>query len=116
MPSNLTCAAVCEAPDLNAGWMVRLTWRDNSTDETEFHVYREAGGQHRLQAGIARRDQTGFIDRKVVPGETYTYTVLAHRHADDRYSNAGAQVQCRIAAATATFVPTTGPAARGRGR
>ena len=67
---------------LQAGPQIRLTWRDNATNESGFVVERSAdGGVTFAQIAVApARNGTGnvtFTDTTVVAGTSYTYQVKA---------------------------------------
>ena len=69
-PTGLSAAAL-------SGSAVRLTWTDNSDDETGFRIERSVGGGsfsliHTTAAGVTTFDDTGLA-----PGTTYLYRVLA---------------------------------------
>lgn len=62
---------------------VKLTWQDNSDNETAFYIYRgavssegEAWGPN-VAVGTAPANTTEFVDVSVVPGTSYRYQVAA---------------------------------------
>lgn len=74
------------------GPRVRLTWRDNATNETGFVVERsDNGGAYFTLVTVGPRFFTGnvnFTDRTVMPGNHYTYRVAAVNEAGlSAYSN-----------------------------
>jgi hypothetical protein len=69
-PSNLTAAG-------SSATGIRLTWTDNSNDETSFHIEQKIGGtfQH---IGYASIDATQVIVQDRTPGTTYTFRLRAN--------------------------------------
>lgn len=67
---------------------VRLTWTDNSSDETSFSIERDDGGGF-FELDTVGPNVTLYDDDFVTNGETYTYRVRAHNAAGySGYSNA----------------------------
>lgn len=87
-PGNLvvtTVAGQCK--------MLRLTWNDNSTNESDFHIERaaDASGSPNVFVEIATRTggsgtTKSFTDTSVVDGTRHWYRVRAHRHDTDEFS------------------------------
>jgi hypothetical protein len=67
-PSNL------EAEVSQDGRTVRLTWQDESEDEDAFRVYRE---DMEASIGLAPANAQTYLDRTVVCGYAYRYSVVA---------------------------------------
>lgn len=68
-PSNLQGSALSVGD-------VRLTWKDNSDNETRFLVFRKVAGTTPFQlVGIVSADKRQFRDRETERGTTYIYTV-----------------------------------------
>src|SRR5204863_459003 len=59
------------------GVQVKLTWTDNSNNETAFEIYRKPAGGNWGLAGVMPPNSTGFTDLSSAAGVTYTYTVRA---------------------------------------
>ncbi len=55
---------------------VRLTWRDNSNDETKFEVWRSSGGGF-SRVRVTTANTTSWLDTGVEGGTTYTYRTRA---------------------------------------
>ncbi|HEU4752174.1 MAG TPA: fibronectin type III domain-containing protein, partial [Armatimonadota bacterium] len=56
---------------------IRVNWRDNSADETEFRIERKAPGGGFGEVGQTGGNQTTFTDMGLTAGTTYTYRVRA---------------------------------------
>jgi hypothetical protein len=70
-PSNLTATAVSST-------QIRLTWRDNSTNETGFEVERNTGGEGTFERiGTVSPNTTTFNDTGLSPSNEYCYRVRA---------------------------------------
>lgn len=76
-PSNLTATA-------DAGF-IRLSWQDNSDNETAFFIYREVAGGAAAQAfdkiGEVGANVESFEDDRVSPEQNYRYAVAAKNDA-----------------------------------
>ncbi|HEX7863230.1 MAG TPA: chitobiase/beta-hexosaminidase C-terminal domain-containing protein [Verrucomicrobiae bacterium] len=68
-PSNLA-----GAPQANG---VALSWRDNSTDETGFRIYRRSNGGSFVLAGTAPANATTFLDTTAPSATTNIFAVAA---------------------------------------
>jgi len=107
-PSNLTCAITFSssppptnppaAPYLwqvtqgqsNGGPVVSITWFDNSSDESSFHLERKTGSGSFQEIAVLEADSTSYSDSSVSTGVTYTYRVRACNAAGcSAYSNTG---------------------------
>ncbi|MFL5517157.1 MAG: fibronectin type III domain-containing protein, partial [Gemmatimonadales bacterium] len=55
----------------------RLTWSDNSDDETAFAIWRRDGAAAWARVGVVPPNSTRFIDHGLLPGATYAYRVRA---------------------------------------
>ncbi len=69
-PSKLTSVAFNSK-------IVRLRWRDNSSDELRFHIYRRAGKAAPVKIGQALANSTTFVDRRAITNRDNTYSVAA---------------------------------------
>jgi len=70
-PSNLA-ATVASSTQIN------LNWRDNSTDETAFQIFRsDDGGVSFSQVGQVSANVTSFSNNALVTGKTYFFRVRA---------------------------------------
>ena len=69
-PSNLTAEAIGSS-------QIRLTWQDNSTNETGFGIQRRTGGASWSPWVWVTRSQTTFIDASLLPTSTYSYRMFA---------------------------------------
>lgn len=57
---------------------VKLTWTDNSTNETGFELYRRKAGESLYQMiGLLNSNATSFTDSLVEGGSTYSYKIQA---------------------------------------
>jgi hypothetical protein len=72
-PSELAATAI-------AAHQVELRWRDNSSDETGFGVWRREGSSNWVRIGVAAPNVPRFTDRDVKPTRLYIYRVRAHNH------------------------------------
>lgn len=80
-PSNLT------AQLLSGG--AHLTWKDNSSDETQFMIMRKEMGSTADYATVATTpfNTTTYHDAPLTGGKTYLYMVMAHNDAGETDSN-----------------------------
>jgi hypothetical protein len=79
-PSNLNATAASQT-------RIDLTWQDNSSDETNFHIERSPDGvSDWTEIAIVEANGTSYGDTGLSCGTTYYYRVRAHRHTDWRYS------------------------------
>ena len=69
-PSNLTAEAIGSS-------QIRLTWQDNSTNETGFGIHRRTGGASWSLLVWLGQNQTTFIDAGLFPASTYSYRMFA---------------------------------------
>ena len=69
-PSNLNAEAIGSS-------QIRLTWRDNSTNENGFGIQRRTGGASWSLLVWLGRNQTTFIDAGLLPASTYSYRMFA---------------------------------------
>lgn len=69
-PSNLTAEAIGSS-------QIRLTWRDNSTNELTFTVASRAPGKDWDVLVLLPPDRTEFVDAGLLPASTYSYQVFA---------------------------------------
>jgi hypothetical protein len=58
---------------------IRLTWRDNSSDEHAFALFRRTATSDWTRIAVLTPNTTHFLDQKVTPGTTHTYRVRATR-------------------------------------
>ncbi|WP_175491888.1 fibronectin type III domain-containing protein [Paenibacillus sophorae] len=80
-PTNLTARRL-------TGPRVRLTWRDNSSNETGFVIERSNNGGAFFPVGLRFSGNVSFTDRTVMRGNRYTYRVAAVNEAGlSAYSN-----------------------------
>lgn len=80
-PTNLAVSP------LGAG--AHLTWKDNSTDESEFVIMRMQQGVDATMVELARVpfNGTSFHDEPITAGATYTYQVIATNDNGESESN-----------------------------
>jgi hypothetical protein len=98
---------------LQAGPQVRVTWTDNSTNETRFILERQAnGGAFTQIATPPARSGTGtvtFTDLLIAPGDTYIYRVSAQNVAGTAGPADSAPVAIpAVPALPSAFVATNG--------
>lgn len=93
-PSNLVAKTL-------SGTEIKLTWTDNSNNESGFKIERRKSGDANFTLIFtAAASSTSFIDSGLLPGTTYEYRVKAFNLAgDSQYSTASAT----------TYVPDTVP-------
>jgi hypothetical protein len=87
-PTNLSISAI-------SGSQTRLTWRDNSTNETGFEIYRQemnVQGVANKLVGSVKPNVTTFADAGLTPGSSYNYQVYAVSAASRSDFYAGAQI------------------------
>jgi hypothetical protein len=79
-PSNLKATAVSQTE-------IELSWQDNATDETAYHIERSTDGSNSwIEIGTAAAGTTHFRDSSLSCGTSYTYRVRAYRSSDGHYS------------------------------
>ena len=85
-PSELTATAVSSSG-------IDLTWKDNSTNETGFRVYRRLDLSGRwVEIGTTDANATTFVNRGLFPGDTYHYRVQAFNGSESSaFSNGAAE-------------------------
>lgn len=105
-PSSLTCTITFPSPPTNppaapylwqvthgqsnGGPVVSVTWFDNSSDESSFHVERKTGSGSFQEIAVLAADSTSYDDSNVSTGVTYTYRVRACNSAGcSAYSSTG---------------------------
>ncbi|MEQ1758998.1 MAG: fibronectin type III domain-containing protein, partial [Vicinamibacterales bacterium] len=74
-PMAAPTALVATSP---SGTEVLLTWTDNSTNETTFHIERSLNGGPFVEVATLGTDATGYTDGEVVGGTPYAYRVRAN--------------------------------------
>jgi hypothetical protein len=80
-PTNLAAAAL--APK-----QVKLTWTDNSKNETSFVIERKTANGRWIKIASAKANAMTFVDKTAKPGMTYAYRIRAHnRYGYSAYSN-----------------------------
>ncbi len=80
-PSNLTAYAISSS-------QVRLSWEDNTDNETDFLIERSLDGiSNWIQIASVQANITTYDDNALVCNTTYFYRVRAHRSNDNSYSN-----------------------------
>jgi hypothetical protein len=94
-PSGLTATAT-------SGTQINVSWTDNSSVESEFHVERCAGAGCAVFTDITQvaANGTTYTNNGLTADTSYTYQVRAHEHSGGLYS-----------AYSATFTVVTQPAA-----
>ena len=60
---------------------VDLSWVDKSTNESGFRIQRKSGGANFSDIATVGKDVTGYSDKGLTPGTTYTYRVYAYNNA-----------------------------------
>ncbi len=63
---------------------IKLTWKDNSANETGFHVFRKDGSGAWERIAVTAKDVTSYSDTGVISGDTYQYKVRAFRKSDNK--------------------------------
>lgn len=80
-PSNLTATAASTT-------QINLSWQDNSSDESDFHIERSPDGSSGwTEIATVSASTTGYSNTGLTCGTTYYYRVRAHRHSDSQYSD-----------------------------
>ena len=95
-PSELSAVAVNST-------QIRLTWKDNSSDEQSFVIYRRTADQDWGWLATIASGRTTFLDADLDPSTTYSYAVYAY--ANKEYTEAS-----NIAIARTSVTETTGGA------
>ena len=75
-PSNLTAEPIGSSP-------IRLTWRDNSTNELTFTIARRAPGKDWDVLVLLPPNRTEFVDAGLLPASTFSYQVFAVAEGSD---------------------------------
>lgn len=65
---------------------VRITWTDNSSNESKFLIKRKTTGSFD-EIGIVNENDTSYTDTSVSPGTAYTYVVFAANSFGEANSN-----------------------------
>lgn len=78
-PTNLAVSP------LGAG--AHLTWKDNSSDESEFVIMRKAGTDAMAELARVPFNGTAFHDEPITPGTTYVYMIVATNENGESESN-----------------------------
>ena len=79
-PSNLTATAVSPT-------QINLSWQDDSSDESDFHIERSPTGSGGwTEIATAPANTTSYPNTGLSCGITYHYRVRVHRHSDGQYS------------------------------
>jgi glucose/arabinose dehydrogenase len=94
-PDNLTATA---DPDIS----VRLTWRDNSTNESGFRIERRYSNWIWGEIAIVGPGVTSYIDRSVYAGVEYEYRISAIGPGGNSAPSAGVIVRLPSQSVTAT--------------
>ena len=75
-PSNVSVVATTETS-------IELAWQDNTTEETQFEVFRSSGPNvARTLVGSTAANVTTYLDAGLTLGTTYCYTIVAVREVD----------------------------------
>ena len=56
---------------------VRLQWRDTSTNESGFRIFRSANNVDFAEIGVPTADSTNFVDAALKPAASYHYVIAA---------------------------------------
>ena len=75
-PSNLTAEPIGSS-------QIRLTWRDNSTNELTFTIARRAPGKDWDVLVLLPPNRTEFVDAGLFPASTFSYQVFAVAEGSD---------------------------------
>ena len=81
-PTNLIATAI-------GTMLVRLRWKDNSTNENLFAIERRQENEEFLKIGVVDRNVTSFADsvNGLVAGGEYYYRIKAYSNTDSAWSN-----------------------------
>jgi hypothetical protein len=80
-PTNLNATAVSRT-------QINLTWQDNSSDESDFHIERSPNGSTSwTEIGTVGVNVTSYSSTGLSCGTPYYYRVRAHRDGDGQYSD-----------------------------
>jgi hypothetical protein len=90
------CAAAGEA----GAAQLRLSWKDNSSNEQGFKIERKQGTGSFIQVAVAAQNAISYTDSTLQAGTVYCYRVRA-------YNAAGNSAYTNSACATASASPTT---------
>ena len=106
-PSGLTASL--------SGYLVQLTWQDNSSNETLFYIERcQGAGCSNFSSFIATQSPNvpNYTDYGAVSGQSYSYRVRAYNAGGySPYSNIATIVPGTVSTPSPTPVPTITPSA-----
>src|SRR5689334_14018114 len=74
-PGSPTAPSELKVTQLGGG--AHVTWKDNSTDEDDFEIWRKEGNGEFIKLFTVIFDIVQYHDAAVGPGATYTYRVRA---------------------------------------
>ena len=88
-PTDLTATPVSSSG-------IDLTWKDNSTNETGFRVFRrDDRSAHWIEIGTTAANAATFVNRGLFPGDTYHYRVQAFNGSESSAFSNGAAATTR---------------------
>jgi len=101
--ATLLAAGVALADRVEAA-SLRLSWSDNSSNESGFKIERRAAGGSYAQLATVGANVTSYTDSGLTSGRTYCYTVRAFNSAG---TSAPSAEDCATTASTSTSSSTT---------
>jgi hypothetical protein len=99
-PTDLTCTTLSRSE-------IRLAWKDNAIDETEFRIERSPNSIDWAQIATVGANTITYTDTGLPPATTFHYRVRAYRHSDDQFSDYSNETTCTTQ--TTTMLPDLVP-------
>jgi titin len=65
---------------------IALSWKDNATNETGYHLYRSTDGQNYTLLASLKPNAKSYTDTKLQPGTTYYYELSAWNPGGETYA------------------------------
>lgn len=82
MPTTAPSAPTGFVGEAVSSSQITLTWNDNSSNETGFHIQRDAGSGFTALATVSA-NSTSYQDTGLTPSTTYSYRVTAYNNVGD---------------------------------
>ncbi len=84
----VACVAISALTDLGLAESLRMSWKDNSSNELGFHIYRSSDGKKFKRIGSTTKNKSSYVDHAAKAGVKYWYRVTAYnKFGESGYSN-----------------------------